>query len=102
MNRIRQLRRQKNMTQQEVGQALGVGNTAVSMYENGRRSLDDKTIRNLCALFGCSADYLLGLSDYRLPVTDQDARHLEAYHAADKEDRKTIDKMLREACRKPN
>ena len=65
MNRIRQLRRQKNMTQQEVGQALGVGNTAVSMYENGRRSLDDKTIRNLCALFG-----------------------------------KTIDKMLREACRK--
>ena len=68
MNRIRQLRRQKNMTQQEVGQALGVGNTAVSMYENGRRSLDDKTIRNLCALFGCSADYLLGLSDYRADV----------------------------------
>ena len=32
MNRIRQLRRQKNMTQQDVGQALGVGNTAVSMY----------------------------------------------------------------------
>lgn len=100
MNRIRQLRRQKNMTQQDVGQALGVGNTAVSMYENERRSLDDKTIRNLCALFGCSADYLLGLSDYRPPVTDQDARHLEAYHSADKEDRKTIDKMLREACRK--
>ena len=100
MNRIRQLRRQKNMTQQEVGQALDVGNTAVSMYENGRRSLDDKTIRNLCALFGCSADYLLGLSDYRPPVTDQDARHLEAYRAADKEDRKAIDKMLREARKK--
>ena len=100
MNRIRQLRRQKNMTQQEVGQALGVGNTAVSMYENGRRSLDDKTIRNLCALFGCSADYLLGLSDYRPPVTEKDARHLEAYHAADTEDRKAIDKMLREAGRR--
>ena len=86
MNRIRQLRRQKNMTQQEVGQALGVGNTAVSMYENGRRSLDDKTIRNLCALFGCSADYLLGLSAYTGPILS---------HAADTEDRKAIDKMLR-------
>ena len=100
MNRIRQLRRQKNLTQQDVGQALGVGNTAVSMYENGHRRLDDSSIRDLCALFGCSADYLLGLSDYRLPVTDQDARHLKAYHSADKEDRKTIDKMLREAGRR--
>ena len=100
MNRIRQLRIKNKMTQQEVGETLGVGNTAVSMYENERRSLDDKTIRNLCALFGCSADYLLGLSDYRSPVTDQDARHLEAYHSADKEDRKAIDKILREARKK--
>ncbi len=100
MNRIRQLRIKNKMTQQEVGEALGVGNTAVSMYENGHRRLDDSSIRDLCALFGCSADYLLGLSDYRPPVTDQDARHLEAYHAADKEDRKTIDKMLREARKK--
>nr|MBQ1578738.1 helix-turn-helix transcriptional regulator [Oscillospiraceae bacterium] len=46
MNRIRQLRRQKNMTQQDVGQALGVGNTAVSMYENEQRRLDDDLIRN--------------------------------------------------------
>ena len=100
MNRIRQLRIKNKMTQQEVGETLGVGNTAVSMYENGHRRLDDSSIRDLCALFGCSADYLLGLSDYRLPVTDQDARHLEAYHSADKEDRKAIDKILREARKK--
>ena len=100
MNRIRQLRIKNKMTQQEVGEALGVGNTAVSMYENGHRRLDDSSIRDLCALFGCSADYLLGLSDYRPPVTDQDDRHLEAYRAADKEDRKAIDKMLREASNK--
>ena len=48
MNRIRKLRIQRNMTQMEVGQALGVGNTAVSMYECGHRKLDDENIRNLC------------------------------------------------------
>ena len=48
-------------------------------------TLDDNSIRDLCALFGCSADYLLGLSDYLPPVTVKDARHLEAYHSADKE-----------------
>ena len=100
MNRIRALRKKNKLTQLQVGKYLGVGNTAVSMYETGQRHLDEETVSQLCRLFGCTADYLLGLSDYRLPVTDQDARHLEAYHAADKEDRKTIDKMLREACRK--
>ena len=89
MNRIRQLRRQKNMTQQDVGQALGVGNTAVSMY-----------IRNLCKLFGCSADYLLGLTDYRPSLTKKDVQNLEAYHSAVKEERNAIDKMLRKARKK--
>ena len=94
MNKIRQLRKARNMTQQEVGQALGVGNTAVSMYENGHRHLDDGLIRDLCALFDCSADYLLGLTDYHSSLTDKDARHLEAYHSIDTEDCKAVDKVL--------
>ena len=97
MNRIRQLRMKKKMTQQEVGEALGVGNTAVSMYENGHRRLDDDLIRILCTLFGCSADYLLGLTDYQPSLTEKDARHLEAYHAADKKDREAIDQIMQEA-----
>ncbi len=100
MNRIRQLRIKNKMTQQEVGEVLGVGNTAVSMYENERRRLDDDLIRNLCKLFGCSADYLLGLTDYRPSLTKKDVQNLEAYHSAVKEDRKAIDKILREARKK--
>ena len=100
MNRIRQLRIKKKMTQQEVGEALGVGNTAVSMYEHGHRRLDDDLIRILCSLFGCSADYLLCLTDYQPPLSEKDAQHLEAYHSAKSEDRKAIDKMLREAAKK--
>ena len=100
MNRIRQLRIKKKMTQQEVGEALGVGNTAVSMYENEQRRLDDDLIRNLCKLFGCSADYLLGLTDYRPSLTKKDVQNLEAYHSAVKEERNAIDKMLREARKK--
>ena len=100
MNRIRQLRIKNKMTQQEVGEALGVGNTAVSMYENGHRRLDDDLIRTLCKLFGCSADYLLGLTDYLPSLTKKDVQNLESYHSAVKEDRNAIDKMLREARKK--
>ena len=100
MNRIRQLRIKNKMTQQEVGEVLGVGNTAVSMYENERRRLDDDLIRTLCKLFGCSADYLLGLTDYEPSLTKKDVQNLKDYHTADKEDRKAIDKLLREARKK--
>lgn len=94
MNRIRKLRIQRKMTQQEVGDALGVGNTAVSMYECEKRKLDDENIRNLCRLFGCSADYLLGMTDYPEPLTEEDARHLAAYHAAKDRERNIIDGKL--------
>ena len=94
MNRIRKLRIQRNMTQLEVGQALGVGNTAVSMYECGHRKLDDENIRNLCKIFECSADYLLGITDYPNPYTEEDARLLTAYHKGNKRDRKFLDDKL--------
>ena len=94
MNRIRKLRTQRKMTQLEVGQALGVGNTAVSMYECGNRKFDDENIRILCKLFNCSADYLLGMTNYPKPLSEEDSRILAAYYAANKRDRKSLDDKL--------
>lgn len=97
MNRIRQLRKLRNLTQQEVGEYLGFGNTAISMYECDRRHLDDELIHKLCTLFNCSADYLIGLSDYVEPIiTKEDARHLKAYHAASDKERRIVDFVLQE------
>ena len=53
------------MTQKELGKLLKLQNSAISKYEIGRSSLTDDLILQLCDIFDCSADYLLGLSDIR-------------------------------------
>ena len=96
MNRIKELRLAAGMSQEDLGRRLNVGKGAVSRYELEKRQLDPTLIGTLCDLFGCTADYLLGRSDTRLPVvTDDDARLLAAYHAADPRDREFVDHILR-------
>lgn len=55
------------MTQAEVGNAVGVSAMAVSQYECEKRGLSVDMICKFCALYHVSADYLLGLSDVRVP-----------------------------------
>lgn len=59
-NRIGALRREKGWNQKELGDKLGVGQTTVSAWEAGKNEPDYKSIRAMVALFGVSADYLLG------------------------------------------
>lgn len=59
--RIRKCRNQKNQTQKEVADFLGVSSAAFSQYENGKRKPSLDTILLLAKLFEVSTDYLLGL-----------------------------------------
>ena len=94
---LEELRKRKSMTQSQLGSYLDVDNTTISMYEAGQRQLTPSTIRQLCDLFECSADYLLGFSDYSEHiVSDRDAAILSAYHAASEKERSIIDTMLAE------
>lgn len=61
MNKIRDLRKKKGMTQQELGQILGVTNNAVSYYESGKRQLSGEMLQKLAEIFGVSTDYILGI-----------------------------------------
>lgn len=67
MIRLRELREQAGWTQKDVAQMLGATNTSISMYELGQRQLTPDLIAKFCALYQVSADYLLGLSDVRVP-----------------------------------
>lgn len=58
--RIATLRRLKNMTQKELGQKLGVGQTTVSAWETGKTTPDVIQLRSMAQLFHVSIDYLLG------------------------------------------
>lgn len=55
---IARLRKEKNMTQQDLADKLGVTDRAVSNWENGRRLPDYSLLSNLCELLSISINEL--------------------------------------------
>jgi transcriptional regulator with XRE-family HTH domain len=64
-DRIRQLRKEKGWTQNELGKILGLGENLVTHYERGVRFPRPEAIVNISKLFEVSTDYLLGITDER-------------------------------------
>ena len=96
MNRIKELRTEKEMKQQDLANRLKIARTVVSKYELEQVDLSTDMIRRLCEIFGCTADYLLGMSDQRTAqISDADAALLAAYHAADPDRREMVHLALR-------
>ena len=60
MERIKQLRKEKALTMKQLGVAIGVAESTISLYENGKRQPDNETLSKLADFFGVSVDYLLG------------------------------------------
>lgn len=63
MERIKQLRKEKSLTMKQLGVAIGVAESTISLYENGKRQPDNETLSKLADFFGVSVDYLLGRED---------------------------------------
>ena len=61
--RITAMRGYRVMTQEELGELVGVAKQTVSNWENDRRTPDADNLRALCKVLGCTADYLLELTD---------------------------------------
>lgn len=59
MNRIREARKAKGLTLKELGKAIGVAESTVSMYENGKREPDNSTLVKIANTLEVSTDYLL-------------------------------------------
>ena len=58
--RLRELRKDNNMSQEELGKLLGVTKVSVSGYENGTRIPSMEILVTILNVFKISADYLLG------------------------------------------
>lgn len=57
------LRKNKNVTQKEVANALNIPRGTYAHYELGKRSPDHSMLLNLAEYFNVSTDYLLGRAD---------------------------------------
>lgn len=67
MNRIKELRVAKGLTQEELGNILNVQKAAISKYENGRAEPSVDILRKMTSFFNVSSDYLLGMSELVQP-----------------------------------
>lgn len=65
--RLKQLRKNKNITQSELGKIINVGKSTISQYESGISNPDYETLKKLADFFNVSTDYLLGRTDNPTP-----------------------------------
>ena len=58
--RLKELRKDNNMSQSELGKLIGVSKVSVSGYENGTRIPSMQILISILNVFNVSADFILG------------------------------------------
>lgn len=65
-NRLRQLRKENNLTQQQLADQLGLAKSVVSYYENDERNPSYDVLRKICQIFHVTSDYMIGMERSKL------------------------------------
>lgn len=65
--RLKDLREDKNLTQQQVSDLLGIQQTVYSRYERGAQDIPVRHLLVLADYYHTSTDYLLGRTDNPAP-----------------------------------
>lgn len=78
-SRLKKLRKDKGITQQELANALNRDRSTVGGYESERKEPDFETLCAIAEYFDVSLDYILGRTDIKYPydpVTDDNIREI--------------------------
>lgn len=66
--RLRDLREDRDMSQQQVADYLGMKQPQYNRYERGLRDLPTDVLIRLAKLYKTSTDYILGLTNHSKPI----------------------------------
>lgn len=58
--RLKELRKEKRLTQKQLAQILFIDDTSISKYENGKNGPENVILNQIADYFEVSTDYLLG------------------------------------------
>ncbi len=67
MNRLKEIREDKDLLQSDIAKILNVSQVAYSYYEIGKRQLPIDLLKKLAIYYQTSTDYILCLTDVRTP-----------------------------------
>jgi len=69
--RLKELRNEKGLSQEELAKNIQSSTNAVGMYETAKRMPREEILERIKGFFGCSYDYLFGFSDDPNPEADK-------------------------------
>ena len=81
MGRLRDLRKEKNLSQEELAFCLGTNQQRISKVEKENASFGIDLLLRYADYFGVTTDYLLGLSDIRVDLTIEELQIVDTNKA---------------------
>ena len=97
-SRIRVMRRDRGITQDELADQVGVSRSAVAQWETGRAGQVTGNLSRIANILGVSVEYLLYGDDKRAPMEahlGDELALLRLYRACEPEDRQTVLRLCR-------
>lgn len=91
--RFLQLRKQHNLTQQQMADAVGIHITQVKRYESGEAQPSLDILKKIAVTFNVTTDWLIFEEGEREPKHDLKLK-FEAIEQMDPEERQTVDSVL--------
>lgn len=92
-DRLREMRLQKGLTQEQLAQQIGVAKSTLTGYEKGNREPDVFKIKRILEVLEVDSDYLLGIS--RNPVKeDITINQPKGYTLLNDESKKIVDNLV--------
>ena len=70
MSRLKELRQERKLTQQELAKQIGVSKLTILNWEKGEHQIKSEKAQQLADIFGVSVGYLLGYEDYKTIQND--------------------------------
>lgn len=70
--RLAELRKAKNMTQNDFAKAFNIATGTIGMWESGKREPNYEMIQKIADFFDVTVDYLLGREDKKSDDTNMD------------------------------
>lgn len=70
--RLKKLRAEYSLTQDELAPKLGISRSTLGMYETGKREPDFETLETIADFFNVDMNYLIGYSDDPIDYEERD------------------------------
>ncbi|AMA74192.1 MULTISPECIES: helix-turn-helix domain-containing protein [Aneurinibacillus] len=100
-DRLKKLRQQKNLTQEEIAKHLNISRGTYAHYEINKRQPDFATLQKFADFFNVSTDYLLGRIDdpvsppYILRDPSIDISSYEGYEELSPQEQEIVKEQVR-------